>query len=225
MDGVPEIDEYQTDQYQQDVGYGESPAIVVIDLAKYWTEPDSPAGSYLEPVIERTNELLEVADENDVPILLTRIIHRHPELGEGGGSRGLRMKVRTFPAQEKLTPGAEETEFDPRLDSEKGDFVVNKQHSSVFHRADIDVSFLLRNMGVDTVILTGCSTSGCVRASASMGHADGFHVVLPESAVGDRSEQQHRSHLAAIDAKYGDVRPIDEVKAYLETPEEYADPL
>jgi maleamate amidohydrolase len=94
-----------------------------------------------------------------------------------------------------------------------GETVINKTRSSAFFRTGLDAT--LRGLGVDTVILTGCSTSGCIRASALDAVSHDFKVVVPAECVADRAEPPHRANLFDIDAKYGDVVPLREVLARL----------
>ena len=105
-------------------------------------------------------------------------------------------------------------EIDPRIAPRAGDVVVNKQFPSAFFGTPL-ASMLVAKQ-IDTLILTGCSTSGCIRASAIDGVSHGLRVIVPEECVGDRADDPHYANLFDINAKYGDVVPLDEVIACVE---------
>jgi nicotinamidase-related amidase len=194
------------------VGYGSSPALVVIDLQRGETDPEHPLGSDLTEVVENSNDLAATARENDVPVVWTRIVYAHPEAEDGGGPAAMLLKKSK--ETRNWTPGSKWVEFDDRLDIEPEDYILEKRHASVFKEANLDLDSVLRGLGVDTVVIAGCSTSGCVRASAEEANALGFHPILPEECVGERSDELHERHLWEIQMRYGDVRPTEEIERY-----------
>ena len=116
---------------------------------------------------------------------------------------------------ESLVVGSDAVEIDPILQRRPDETLISKKYASGFFGTDL-VS-RLNALRVDTIILTGCSTSGCVRATAVDGVSYGFRIIVVEDAVGDRSELTHLVNLADIDAKYGDVVSTVEVMEYLQS--------
>jgi len=112
-----------------------------------------------------------------------------------------------------LVEGSDNVRLDPRLDTVDGDSIMSKKYASCF--AGTDLAARLVSQGVDTVIVTGCTTSGCVRATVVDAVQSGFRPIVAPEAVGDRSGAAHRQSLLDMDAKYGDVVPLDEVIAHL----------
>jgi maleamate amidohydrolase len=104
-------------------------------------------------------------------------------------------------------------EIDPRIAPADGEIVFNKKVASAFFGTPLVSQ--LASRGVDTVILTGCSTSGCIRATAVDAVSYGFRVIVPEECVADRADAPHRANLFDIDSKYGDVVGVDEVLEHL----------
>ena len=190
------------------VGYGEWPAIVVVDLQKGETDPEYPMGSDLSGVIDRTNELVDIAHETGVPVFWTRVVYRHPEAADAG------LWTEKIPLIAEWKPGTEWVEIDERCHVGESDHILDKRHASSFHETELDS--MLTSMGCDTLIVTGCSTSACVRSTVDDSSAHGYHTIVPETCVGDRSEEQHEAHLWDLDRKFADVEPLDSVKAYLE---------
>ena len=189
------------------IGYGESPALLVVDLQQGFTDPESPLGGDLTAVVDRTNHLLDAAHGADVPVVLTRIVSTHPEAADLGSW------VLKIPTLEILSAGSEWVEFDDRLRLEESDHRLDKRQASAFHETELDS--MLAHWGVDTIVVSGCTTSGCVRASAVDSCSHGYRTIVAEEGVGDRAEGPHAANLFDIEAKYGDVRPVDEVVDYL----------
>jgi nicotinamidase-related amidase len=104
-------------------------------------------------------------------------------------------------------------EVDDRIAPQSGDYIVSKKFASSFFGTNLDT--YLRSNGVDTVIMTGCTTSGCIRASAIDSLQYGYYTVVVREGVGDRAEGPHEANLFDIDAKYGDVVSIGEALDHL----------
>ena len=118
------------------------------------------------------------------------------------------------PALELLKPGSHWVEVDPRLEPAAGERIVEKQWASGFFKTDLDES--LRALGVDSLVVTGLTTSGCVRATAVDGLQYDYKVVVPAEAVGDRNPDAHRANLFDLNAKYADVLDLDRVMHLIE---------
>jgi len=192
------------------MGYGDSPVVLVVDLQTGFTDPDCPLGGDLTAVVDRTNRLLDAAHGNDVPVVFTRIVTAHPDAADLG------TWADKIPTLDVLEAGSEWADIDPRLSRAEDDYVLDKKQASAFHETELDS--MLAAWGVDTVVISGCTTSGCIRASAVDACAHGFRPIVPEGSVGDRATEPHEANLFDIHSKYGDVRPVEEVADYLEGP-------
>ncbi|MFC4360476.1 isochorismatase family protein [Halobium salinum] len=208
-DGATKSAVYERAGMDERVGYGDRPALLVVDLQRGFTDATNPLGGDLSGVVERTNRLLDAAHGSDVPVVLTRIVSTHPD-GADFGVWGEKI-----PRLDTLTAGSEWVELDARLAVEEGDHTLNKRQASAFHETELGSTLVA--WGVDTVVVAGCTTSGCVRASVVDACAAGYRAVVPEGAVGDRAVEPHEANLFDMNAKYADVRPVGEVVEYLET--------
>ncbi|MFB6165029.1 MAG: isochorismatase family protein [Haloarculaceae archaeon] len=188
-------------------GYGDRPVVVAVDFQVGMTDPENPLGSELDAMVEANNRLVAAAHEADVPVVWTRVVYTHPEAADGG------IWPQKIEPLKALQAGSRWVELDERCDVGPDDYVLEKKQASAFHETELHS--MLTAWGVDTVIATGCTTSGCVRASVIDACANGFRVVVPEACVGDRSDEQHDANLYDMAAKYADVRPLEEVTAYL----------
>lgn len=182
------------------VGFGSRPAIVVVDLINGFTDPESPFGSDLSAEVEATNTLTAVARERDIPVFFSTIIYDRSLRDAGVWQRKIR-------ANRWLVEGSAWTDLDARLARQPGETVIVKKYASCFFGTDL--SSQLQTLGIDTVLLTGCTSSGCVRATAVDACSHGFRTIVVEEAVGDRDELPHRAALFDIDSKYGDVVTLD----------------
>lgn len=192
------------------VGYGDRPALLVVDLQEGFTDPDHPLGGDLSGVVESTNDLLTAAHGNDVPVVFTRIVTNHPRSADLGVWR------KKAPTLTTLEGGSRWVELDERLAVVESDYVLEKKQASAFH--DTELNAMLVDWQVDTVVVTGCTTSGCVRASVVDACASSYRTIVPGEAVGDRADGPHEANLFDMDAKYADVRPVEEVVSYLRAP-------
>lgn len=189
------------------IGYGHHPAVLVVDMQVAFNDPAHKLGADQTPAVQAIASLLGVARAHDVPVVYARTGYR-PDGRDGG------VFIHKIPALRDLQLGSPAYEIDPRLAPEEGDFVVDKKFASAFFQTNLPS--LLTAEGIDTIILSGCSTSGCIRAAAVDGVSHGYRVIVPEECVSDRADAPHRANLFDIDVKYGDVVPLAEVAAYIE---------
>ncbi len=189
------------------IGFGSSPAVLVVDFIRAFTSPHLPFGSDLDAEVGRTAALLEEARARRLPVIFTTVAYEDPDLRDAGVWS---LKV---PASASLRAGTPEVELDPRLGRVDGEPVLVKKYASAFFGTDL--STRLTTLGVDTLLLAGCTTSGCVRASAVDGLQHGFRVMVVADAVGDRAERAHDQSLFDMSAKYADVVTSEEVVEYL----------
>jgi nicotinamidase-related amidase len=206
--GTDMLQFYRSRGFGGRVGFGSQPAILVIDFARAWLDTTSPLGADLQKEVAQTRRLLDVARKRIVPVFFTTTAFE-PDLRDRGS-----VINKKRPGREFLAKGSEWVEVSPELDMRADEVLIVKQRASAFFGTTL-LSQLVAHR-VDTVILTGCSTSGCVRETASAAHDQNLHVIVVEEAVGDRSRRCHESSLFDIDRSLGDVVGIDEVIAHLE---------
>ena len=190
------------------IGFGRKPALLIVDFTNAYITPGSPlyAPDVVTAVAE-TADLLPLARQKGVPIIFTRVIYSRSGL-DGG------IFVQKVPLLRRMVEGEPLADIAPQLAPAPDDVIVNKQYASAFFGSPL--AAMLTSLGVDTVILTGCSTSGCVRATAVDGMQHGFRVIVPRQCVGDRHPDPHAANLFDINSKYGDVVDKREVVAYLQ---------
>ncbi|MDW6023413.1 isochorismatase family protein [Mesorhizobium sp. BAC0120] len=200
---------YERSGFGGRVGFGERPAIVVIDLARSWLDDSSPQGSSrLEPVLFHTIKLLEAARTNGHPVFFTTMAFAAGEVSGPYGQKMIHLSRRG-----SLDAGSEMVALDPRLGRRPDEPLLVKPRASAFWGTPFD-SYLV-GRGVDTLIITGCSTSGCVRATAEGAHNLNLRTIVVREAVGDRSPLAHEVNLTDIDLRYADVVGIEETLSYL----------
>jgi maleamate amidohydrolase len=188
------------------VGFGQRPALLVIDIIRAFTDLRSPLASNLDSQVEAIKQLLGVAREKGLPIIFSTVAYDQ-ELQEAG------RWIRKIPSNSWLVEGSEWVEVDERLERRAAEMLLVKKYASCFFGTDLAARLITR--GIDTLIVTGCTTSGCVRASAVDACSYGFHTIVVQEAVGDRAELPHIANLFDIDAKYGDVVSQEETLTYL----------
>lgn len=189
------------------IGFGERPAVIVIDIIGAFTNPDLPLGANLDKVIEQTNRILTPTRAANLPIFFSSVAYEDKDLRDAGIWAIKMAGVMT------LRAGTPEVEADPRLGRRAGEPLIVKKYASVFFGTDLITR--LHTLKIDTLILTGCTTSGCVRATAVDGLQYGFRVMVAREAVGDRAQPAHEQSLFDLNAKYADVVPVDDVLTYL----------
>jgi nicotinamidase-related amidase len=187
-------------------GLGRRPALVVVDVIRGFTDPACPLGSEADAVVEANRRLLEAFRARHLPIFFTTVIYRDP-----GQARVFRDRL---PALDVLAPGAPWVEVDPRLAARPDEPVIEKCWASGFFGTDLEPR--LRAVGADSLVVTGLTTSGCVRATAVDGLQHDFRVVIPREAVGDRNPAAHESNLFDLNAKYADVLDLEQVLQQIE---------
>ena len=207
-DGTARDDNYKG-VFDTAVGFGSRPALLVIDFMRAYTDEGSPffAPGVVDAVTE-TVDLLQAARAKGIAVLHTRV-EFHASGVDGG------LFVKKVPALRKLVAGEPMGEIDPLVAPSDDELVMVKNYASCFFGTSLAAT--LTSLGIDTLILAGCSTSGCIRASAIDGIQNGFRVIVPRECVGDRHHEPHESNLFDINAKYGDVVSRADVIAYLGT--------
>lgn len=185
------------------VGFGKKPALVVIDMARFWLDSKEQIGSNLDAVLDGTRRVLQAARAAKLPVFFTTYAHdpAHP-----ASPHDQKLRV-NFPAN-----ADELFDIDPRLERRPTEKLIRKRYASAFKGTNFHE--MLTALGVDTLIVTGISTSHCVYATCRDA-TDSFRVIVPREAVGERCEIFHEVNLLDIDLDLGDVMPAAEVIAHL----------
>ncbi|MGQ9481763.1 N-carbamoylsarcosine amidohydrolase [Chloroflexus sp.] len=191
------------------VGFGTSPALLVIDFIKAYTTPESSlyAAPGVPDAVRASQPLLAAARAAAIPIIYTTVAYASD--GRDGG-----IFVQKVPALRQLTHESPLIAIVDELAPQPDDLVIEKKYASAFFGTHLAAT--LTALRIDTLIMIGCSTSGCIRASAVDGMQHGFRVIVPRECVGDRAPEPHLANLFDIDGKYGDVVSVSEVLAYLQ---------
>ncbi|MBB3383252.1 MULTISPECIES: N-carbamoylsarcosine amidohydrolase [Rhizobium] len=180
------------------IGFGQRPALVVIDFLKAYTIEGAPL--YAPGVVEavaQTPALIASARASGIPVIHTRILYLAENCADGG------MWVKKSPVMKAMVEGNVLAEFCEGVEPAAGELVIVKQYASAFFGTSL--ASHLHAQGIDTVIMAGCSTSGCIRASAVDAVQHGFRAIVVRDCVGDRHPDPHNANLFDIDSKYGDV--------------------
>ena len=193
---------------------GRRAALLVVDASVGFTDPESPLGSDADSVVAAIARLLKGFRARGLPVYYTTVIYDDP-----AQASVFREKL---PVLNELRPGSPLVEIDPRIAPAEGEAVIVKHYPSAFFGTDL--AERLRREGVDTLYLTGLTTSGCVRASGVDALSHDLRVVVPREAVGDRDAPAHEANLHDLDAKYGEVVDLEEALERLEAMSEAAGP-
>jgi len=196
------------DGFHGRVGFGQSPALIVIDVNRGFTDPESPLVCDLDEVVAAIQRLLGEMRSAELPVVYTTVSYSE------GDKETAAAFIDKIPALETLEAGSPWVEIDPRIGPLAGEPVLNKLFASAFFGTALS-SFLAAN-ACDSLIVTGASTSGCVRATVVDAIQHGYRPVVPREAVGDRNPDAHAANLYDIDTKYGDVVSVDDVLVQLE---------
>lgn len=201
------FEDYQRKGFGERSGYGVKPALLVVDFINGFTDPSSPLGGDFSGQLAVTNQLLVPFRRAGLPIVFT-VIGYEPDMRDAG------LFAKKVPSLAILQKGSKASEVDDRISPQTGEYVMDKKYASAFFGTDLDA--YLKAQGVDTIIMTGCTTSGCIRASAIDSLQNCYHTVVVREGVGDRADGPHEANLFDIDAKYGDVVSVQHALAYLD---------
>ena len=204
---------YDEARLGQGLTWGKNPGVLVIDFTCGFTDPECSLGADMTAEIEATRTLLDAARQRGLPIVYTTI--GFAPHGKDGG-----IWIEKAPALMDLELDGKWVEIDPRLDPQDDEVIIMKKGASGFFGTNL--ASVLVSQGVDTVILCGATTSGCVRATAVDLLQNGWPAVVPRECVGDRAQAPHEANLFDIQAKYGDVVSLEGALAYVASVESRA---
>ena len=180
---------------------GSRPALIVVDMINGFTDPACPLGFDCPEVITANVRLLTKMREKHLPIFFTAVVFKSTDQAKVFRSR--------VPALEVLTPDSHWVKIDSKLEQLESELIIEKRWASAFFGTDLDEQ--LKKAKADSLIVTGLTTSGCVRATVVDGLQHDYAVVVPREAVGDRNLDAHAANLFDMHAKYADVMNIDDV--------------
>jgi len=205
-DAISDLEIYKRQGYGGKSGFGNRPAVIVVDFVNGFADPNQLGGGNIGEAIENTAKLLSAARNSNLPIAYTRVVYAD----DGVDASVFCLKS---PNLAKLTEDAPGSQIVNALSPEPGDYVVRKIQPSAFFGTNL-AAWLIGNE-VDTVIVTGCTTSGCVRASVVDSMSFNFKTIVVTDCVGDRAMAPHRANLFDMEQKYADLMTHEEIIALL----------
>jgi nicotinamidase-related amidase len=209
MRNEADLDTYANAGFGRSAPRGLAPAVVVVDFSYGFTDTCYPTAADMSDEIAATRKLLDVARAAGRAVIFTTIsytpgeITMLPWLHKASGMKALMARTRLVEIDDRLAP----SEAEP---------VIVKHGASGFHGTNL--AALLAGAGIDTVLIAGATTSGCVRATVVDAVQSGFNVLVPRDCVADRAQAPHEANLFDIQQKYGDVIGLDDALAYLQAP-------
>ena len=186
--------------------FGKRPALLIVDVCRAYLDPVSPLYAGVENALAANVTLVHAARAKGVPVVFTRV--RYTSGGLDGG-----LFYRKVPALAAYLDGNPLGDFVDELRPRNGELVVTKQYASAFFATSLAAS--LTAMGIDSLLITGFSTSGCVRATALDALQHGFIPYVVSDACGDRAPAPHEANLFDLQAKYAEVVGLDAAIALL----------
>ena len=194
--------------YSNKVGFGKSPALILVDFAHAYFDKDCDLYAGVEDALASALRVREAAHAAGIPVILTEVSYQE------GGINGGRFFEKAKPLK-AFVKGQRTADFAEGLVPRPDEIIVTKQYPSAFFGTSL--ASTLTAGGIDSVILTGLTTSGCVRASCVDSMSFGFRTSVVREACGDRHPAPHEANLFDMNAKYADVVTEEEILAYLHT--------
>lgn len=199
-------DVYQKQQFGQTVGLGRMPALLVVDFVNGFIDPDILGGGNISDAVAQTKPLLAFFRAARLPVVFTRIVY-----ADDGADAG--MWCRKVPRLRDLTESAMASQVVDALAPRDGELVIRKTQASAFFGTHLAAHLVAK--GVDTIVLSGCTTSGCIRASAIDAMSMNYRVTVARDCVGDRALGPHEANLFDMGQKYADLLTGAEIAMHL----------
>jgi maleamate amidohydrolase len=194
-----ELNENYKGAFDGSLGFGDKPALILVDLVRAYFDKESSLYAGVEDALASAIRIRDAARVAGVTVIYTNVIYK--EDGSDGG-----VFYRKVPALSAFVAGNPLGGWPDGLDPTEGELVISKQYASAFFGTSLAET--LHTAGVDTLIITGVSTSGCIRATCVDAISSGFIPIVVGDACGDRHRAPHDANLFDMNAKYGDV--VDE---------------
>jgi maleamate amidohydrolase len=204
-----DLDQNYRRAFGKRIGFGKRPALLMIDFVQAYFDRGSALYAGVEDALASALRIRAVARRRGVPVIYTNVVY------DAQGTNGGRFFQKSM-VLDSFIEGNPMGAWPKGLEVGKGELVISKQYPSAFFGTSLASTLTTR--GIDTLIHTGLSTSGCVRATCVDSCSYGFIPIIVRDAVGDRHSAPHEANLFDMDAKYGDVVSEAEVIAYLENP-------
>lgn len=199
-------DVYAKQGFGASSGFGVAPALLIVDFVNGFNDPEMFGGGNIPDAIANTKRLLAFARERRVPVCFTRVVYAD----DGSDAGVFCMKA---PKLRLLTQASHASQVVDDLAPAEGEYVLRKTQPSAFFGTDLAPWLISRR--VDTLIVTGATTSGCVRASVIDSMSYNFRTIVVSDGVGDRALEPHEANLFDMRQKYADLHTVDEVIAHL----------
>jgi maleamate amidohydrolase len=199
-------DVYARQQFGQPTGLGARPALLIVDFVNGFHDPDILGGGNIPEAVLATRPLLAFARARALPVVFTRIVYA----ADGSDASLWCEKV---PRLRQLTEDAPASQVVPALTPLPGELVIRKTQASAFFATPLAACLVSR--GIDTLIVAGCTTSGCVRATVIDAMSHNYRTVVASDCVGDRALDPHRANLFDMGQKYSDLLTASEIAAAL----------
>jgi maleamate amidohydrolase len=203
---MSELDIYKKQNFGNRVGFGERSALLIVDFTVGFNDPAHFGGGNIDAAVKRTVGLLAHFRKTQRPIAYSRVVYSD----DGSDCGVFTMKA---PALKTLTETAAIGQIVPELTPAAGELIVRKTQASAFFNTDLTAWLLQRR--VDTVVVAGCTTSGCVRASVVDALSNNLRTIVATDCVGDRAIGPHEANLFDMGQKYADLMARDEIIATL----------
>lgn len=194
--------------YDNRIGYGEQPALILVDLVQAYFDEECPLYAGVEDAITSALRILDAARAAGIPVIYTNVVYRDD--GSDGG-----VFFRKAPVLKYFVAGHPMADWAAGIEPADEELIISKQYPSAFFGTSL--ASTLHVMGVDTLIVTGVTTSGCIRATAVDAMSHGFIPIVVADACGDRHEAPHEANLFDLNAKYADVVDESEAIDYLQS--------
>jgi len=201
-----DLDVYSKQGFGHSSGFGKTPALLVVDFVNGFNDPEQFGGGNIGEAIAQTQILLGAFRDSGYPVAYTRVVYADD--GTDLGVFGLKA-----PSLVGLTEQSPISQIVPELVPIRGEYIVRKTQPSAFFGTDLAAWLILKN--VDTVIIAGCTTSGCVRASVVDSMSHNFRTIVATDAVGDRAIAPHEANLFDMGQKYADLLTCAEIIEHL----------
>lgn len=204
---MSDLDVYQQQGFGNRSGFGARPALVMVDFVNGFDDPALFGGGNISAAIARTAELLAACRRRGIPVAYTRVVY-----AEDGSDAG--VFCLKAPGLKILTETAPASQIVPSLAPQPGEYVVRKTQPSAFFGTNF-ANWLI-SKGADTLLVTGCTTSGCVRATVIDSMSYNFRTIVVTDGVGDRALGPHEANLFDMGQKYADLLASADVIAHLD---------
>ena len=210
-DVTKHLNPYQKAGYGKgNIGIGERTALLIVDFQKAFTSEESPLGGspLITSAVENTKELISLAREERLPIIHTVVGYREDQKDMGLWP----LKV---PTLSNVLLGSKWVEIDDGLEVREEDIVIVKKMPSAFFNTDLTT--ILNSHRIDTLMIAGCTTSGCIRATVIDSFSYGYRTIVAKECVGDQAIEPHQANLFDIENRYADILSNSQINHHFKT--------